>query len=279
MNCRVFYRISNESLNRPRLPGATKERCLDNFVEVFGPNIMLIADNCHEPLLRQLEKRRLKFLETNLGNSKSFLHTLDLACLLPEDTLVYFAEDDYLHLPRAPKLLEEGVSRAEYVTVYDHPDKYGTAYDSGEVAKVFRTENSHWRYTASTTMTFAAKVKTLREDKDVWRKWCDEKFPWPQDHMAFQELQNDKGRRLAVSMPGAACHTDLTYSIETNKDWIDPWATEMMLAKVKKTIFGQWDGEAEDAMVQLCNQDMPKIKLLTLLHQLEIYTLKKKKGG
>jgi hypothetical protein len=279
MNCKVFYRISSESLKRPRLPGATKEVCLDNFLSIFGPNIMVVADNCHVPLLKELEKRKLRFVETNLGNSKSFLHTLDLALRLDDDTLVYFVEDDYLHSQKAPTLLTEGVARADYVTVFDHPDKYGPHYDGGEIRKVYRTPSCHWKHTASTTMTFAAKVKTLKEDRVVWHKWCGPEFPWPQDHQAFQELWVTRGRTLASSIPGAAVHTDLSYSADVGMDTIEPWATDYMIRLVRKNIFSLWDGDADDAMSQMEREGLPPLKHLFLLTQLEEYTRKRKKGG
>ena len=42
------------------------------------------------------------------------------------DTILYFVEDDYLHLPGWLDVLLEGFSipEADYVTLYDHKDKY-----------------------------------------------------------------------------------------------------------------------------------------------------------
>jgi glycosyltransferase involved in cell wall biosynthesis len=117
-----------------------------------------------------MEKMKLKIIESNLGNSGSFVSALELAVKLPPDDMVYFVEDDYIHKADAVKVLAEAIPFADYVTVYDHPDKYGPYYDGGEVSKVFRTKSSHWRFTQSTTMTFAAQVKTLQEDLEYYCK-------------------------------------------------------------------------------------------------------------
>ena len=71
---------------------------------------------------------------------------------------------------------------ADYVTLYDHPDKYmdhdkggPNPYISngGEVTRLVKTDNSHWKLTNSTTMTFASKVNTLKQDRDIWMKHLD----------------------------------------------------------------------------------------------------------
>jgi hypothetical protein len=94
--------------------------------------------------------------------------------------------------------------------VYDHQDKYGPLYDYGEVSKVFKQVGWHWRYTISTTMTFATTVKTLKEDLyTTW--WHYTEGTHPRDHLAFLDLYQ-KGRRLACAIPGLAWHADLMES-------------------------------------------------------------------
>jgi hypothetical protein len=143
--------------------------------------------------------------------------------------VVYFCEDDYLHLQKSPVLLKEGSKRADYVTLYDHPDKYTHFYDGGELSKVIKTPSSHWRYTASTCMTFGTKAGILKEDMEIWKEFTDGDHP--HDHFIFKKLSENKRRRLAVCIPGAACHTDLTFSGRVHHLMIEPWAIEMMIAQ------------------------------------------------
>jgi hypothetical protein len=85
-------------------------------------------------------------------------------------------------------------------------------YNGGEVGKVFKTKHTHWKHTASTTMTFATRVKTLKEDMDVWLKHTQTCHP--HDHFAFTELKKSKGRTVACSIPGWSWHADLTESMK-----------------------------------------------------------------
>ena len=125
---RIIYRISDQSFNKPRVPGATKKRCLANFLNIFGgcDNITIIADNCEEslPFIKQADR---PYEETHFGNSKSFIHAVEKALDFKEN-IVYFVEDDYYHRQDAPQLITEGLKVGDYITLYDHPDKYTKIY-------------------------------------------------------------------------------------------------------------------------------------------------------
>ena len=231
---KLYYRISDNSYKKPKLMGATKEVCLKNFLSVFGTDVTVIADKCEESTKEMLHKYFKKIVCTEQGNAGSLIRTIERAIEENDDSeLIYFVEDDYLHLPKAKEVLEEGIARADYVTLYDHPDKYTANYNLGEYSKVIKTKSSHWRYTVSTCMTFAAKVKTLIEDKEIWDKYTSETHP--HDHHIFTDL-GKKGRRLSVAIPGVACHTDLEFSGRIKKILIEPWAIEMMNQELEKKI-------------------------------------------
>jgi len=235
---KLYYRISDKSYEKQKLIGATKKVCLNNFLEVFEEvdtcDIMILCDNCEPETIEMVKATGLIFGIGEEGNAGSLRTALGGALAMCEDDeLVYFCEDDYLHLPNAPTLLEEGIKRADYVTLYDHPDKYSRFYNGGEHSKVIRTPSSHWRYTASTCMTFGVKAKTLREDMETWKKFTSEDHP--HDYHIFTEL-GEKKRRLAVCIPGAACHTDLTFSGTVNYMTIDPWAVQMMIDMIEEEL-------------------------------------------
>jgi hypothetical protein len=244
----LFYRISDKSYVKPKLPGGTKEVCLKNFLSCFAdliftsdvmdkgviPPIIIIADHCTRETFKMVNETGLPVLETQLGNAGSAFHAIELAVNnLDYDEIVYFSEDDYLHQARAVKLIEEGLKMSDYVTLYDHPDKYTKAYDGGEFSKVLRTRSGHWRYTISTCMTFGVKVKTLFEDIDIWKKWTNNNHPY--DHEIFTELRA-KNRSLILPIPGAACHLDMTFSGQANMLMMEDWAIEYLTQELEKTI-------------------------------------------
>ena len=114
--------------------------------------------------------------------------------------------------------MDEGLQYADYVTLYDHPDKYikganPEIVDIGEQTILFKTNGSHWKYTNSTTGTFACKQKTLKEDYDVWIKFYNECSVGWWDYLSFKELRSIKNRKIASSIPGRSSHM---YSAESH---------------------------------------------------------------
>lgn len=229
---RLYYRISDASYSKPKLPGADKESCFWNLLRAFADTvsltstseavIVIVADRCKKKTLDFLRLTPFKLIETDLGNAGSLRYAVEHAVEHSHNAdLVYFCEDDYFHQEDSDKVFREGIEIAEYITLFDHPDKYTKLYDYGEISKVVRTKSRHWRYTVSTCMTFGSRVSTLKSDLEIWRKHTEGAHPY--DHEIFVTLGlND--RRLAVCIPGAACHTDLTFSGRCNEVLVDNWA-------------------------------------------------------
>ena len=192
-NFYVIYRVSDKghNLDRCKLTNATKQHCLMNALEQFGrENFYVIADNCSEELIHFLKSEGLTFEETHLGNSPSFKYAVTQVINTYDDNdIVYLLEDDYLHLPGSKQFIIEGLGIADYVTLYDHPDQYLTYIrkrdnDAAPLNRfglhrwrIFLTEHSHWRETPSTTMTFAARVKTLKQDYKILMNNPDKGIP------------------------------------------------------------------------------------------------------
>ncbi|GBR75897.1 hypothetical protein NO2_0526 [Candidatus Termititenax persephonae] len=196
----VYYRLSDKSHCQTKLAYATKKNCLLNALREFGrDDFYVIADNCQPETIQFIRQLGVNFEETKLGNSGSFAYMLDLIFQRrPADELVYLLEDDYLHRPGSKQVLAEGLKIADYVTLYDHPDKYrdstGNPFEVGgrQKTRLSLTPSAHWRETNSTTMTFACAVKTLYADRKIWRRYL--KTNIPQDFYAFTTLtQNNFG--------------------------------------------------------------------------------------
>lgn len=229
---KIYYRISDGSYNKPKLPGANKKFCFKNFSNQFPNNeTTIIADNVSDSY--DIIKNCPNLVKTQLGNAGSLMHSIKLAIELPENKAIYFVEDDYIHNNNSRQLIYEGLGIADYVTLYDHPDKYTKIYDYGEVSKVVKTTNSHWRYTISTCMTFATTVNTLKEDLSIWQQYTNEFHP--HDHQIFTALR-EKGRSLAVCIPGSAVHTDLTFSGWANQVSIDSWAIDILCKEIEDNL-------------------------------------------
>ena len=245
----VLFRISSKGYPKVKVDALNKYDCLDNLLKIFvGWELICVADNCDEALLEDLKKRPFEALyETSLGNPGSFWRLYEIALsLVGADDVLYFVEDDYWHLPEAPAAIVEGLSHFDYVSVYDHLDKYhlpGRAVNPyakrqkySELTEVVHGNQFIWRTTNSTTMTFALKGKTLREDADIWsmtqHRRGDYDFEiftsltkqallWRKRYLKFLRTKLQfftKPRRyMGVCLPGQALHLELAYITEKDK--------------------------------------------------------------
>jgi glycosyltransferase involved in cell wall biosynthesis len=234
----VFYRLSDKGEDKEKLPGINNKICLDNFLEEFpAEHITVVADNVRDETLKWLETYNFRrLINTNLGNSGSFWLAYNLALKLEEEDYVYFVENDYLHRPKSADLLMEGLEFADYVTLYDHPDKYAEGmnpcvHGGGEDSKVFLTKSSHWKKTNSTTMTFASKVSVLKKDRLIFKLFSVGLFKsgvsilkkigerrFPADYRIFYFLTKFKSRLLISPLPGYSTHGEAKF-VSPLVDW------------------------------------------------------------
>lgn len=217
----AFFRISDSPTPDKC---CQREVCFINFLNVFkGLPITVVADNVSPKTLAFVSQPGVKVVQTNLGNSGSFLASLELAAKA-ETMFAYFCEDDYIHRPEAAQLVVEGLRWSNYITLYDHPDKYIKERGYGEMGRCLKSETWHWRQTISTTCTFGANLGLLRQDMDVIRKHAT--GTTPADHAMWCELAQ-KQRSLTVAIPGAAFNTHRACE-HSGFDWGQIWAFQQM---------------------------------------------------
>jgi hypothetical protein len=222
---KIIYRISDAGYSKVKPDYISNENCLKNFVSVFGnQNLHIIADNCSEDTLKMITKYvHPNSIETvSVGHGAgTFNLALDMALGFDDETIVYFVENDYLHKPGSDKVLIEGLQIGyNYVALYDHPDKYMNGAnpfveDGGEVTRIMLSESCHWKITNSTTMTFAAQVKTLREDESILREYT--KGSYPRDFEMFLALR-EKQHGLITPIPGYSTHGETAW-LSPLTDW------------------------------------------------------------
>jgi hypothetical protein len=225
---RIIYRISDAGYNKVKPEYIGNESCLANATKVFkDADWSVIADNVSEPtenmIRNYVTEDSINLVSVGHG-AGTFNLALDEALTYDDDEIIYFIENDYLHKPESPKVIEEGFELgASFVALYDHPDKYmspergGNPYCQGgaEDTRVYLTDSCHWKITNSTTMTFAAKVSTLKRVEPILRKWTNEKHP--HDFDMFLELRQNN-ELLITPIPGYSTHGETAW-LSPLTDW------------------------------------------------------------
>jgi len=215
---KIYYRTSESGYNKVKLPFVNNENCLKNFCKRFQSHIddiIVIADGIGENTQKIIEQyvNKNNILNVRMGNgAATFNYALDLALKHDDEEIVYFVENDYLHREESEKVLCEAFELGtQFCTLYDHLDKYFDGpnpyvQDGGEETKVFLSKSCHWKFTNSTTMTFAGKVKYLKQFESTFRKYTSTSHP--HDFHMWIEIRN-LGGSLMSPIPGYSTHGDL----------------------------------------------------------------------
>jgi hypothetical protein len=221
---KIIYRISDTGYNKVKPDYIHNENCLKNFCNIFFEHIWdihVIADNVSEATYNMIKKYidPINITKASVGHGAgTFNLALDMALKGKDDEIVYFVENDYIHLNGAPEMLLEGINLgAPYITLYLHPDKfYPPQYggnpevdtDGGYHTKIYRGTTELWGIFNSTTMTFATTVKTLKADENILRKHTVGTHP--NDFHMFLELR-DKGQILVGPLNTYSTHGETAY--------------------------------------------------------------------
>ena len=232
----VYYRLTPADRPDKRPAFFSKKGALLNFLAALravpSARLRVIYDSAerdHE-ILSVLPRTVEIDHQGRLGNSGSIRYAYDLAVRLPGDDLVYFVEDDYLHVPNSLSVLNRAATdlKADYLTLYDHPVRYADEYPWGldlptRHTRILLAADHHWRCQESTCMTFAARVRTLQADREIFLRYTARDVP--EDRELFRRLQGligyERGspfRVLLGPMPSLATHCHESW-LAPARDW------------------------------------------------------------
>jgi hypothetical protein len=235
---KILYRIS-EGGNAKVKPDYVydKQAMFLHFINVFKyHDVYVFADNVSDEFYSFLVENYIpsKTYRLSLGNAKSFVHVVDFAIeKFNDDDKLYFAEDDYIYTPDAPKIIEEGLAITDYCSGYDHPDKYINhteggpnpfIHHGGEDTRVVITKSRHWKYTNSCCLTFAATLRTIKEDYDVF-------YNISADFIIFRTLATTKSRRIASCIPSVSTHGETEW-LAKFVDWDTVYNNSLQLITI-----------------------------------------------
>ncbi len=218
----IFVRhchFSEISAHKKTLPGVTRQKCFENFLKTIqgeAVNVTFLLDTFHPTQEKHFlfSQKQFPIIEISEGTEAgSFLRLLELASSrnFHPDTILYFLEDDYLHKEGWVHVLHEGfTTSADYVTLFDHRDKYFHPLYQDLQSQLFHTPSCHWRTTPSTTNTFALRAKTLARDLSVHQAFS-QGVKISKDHEKFLAL-GARGAKLISSVPGWSTHNEAEFA-------------------------------------------------------------------
>lgn len=220
---KIFVRhcySSDASQHKERFIGFSRKRCYQNLIDTIDTEdvgVTFFLDSARASSNKHFlkEQKRFPVIDIHAGTeSASFLAMLDYVIKqkMDPETLIYFLEDDYLHKTGWLSILREGFSipSIDYVTLYDHKDKYAVAEYPNLRSRIFHTKSCHWRTTPSTTNTYAMRFQTLKRDLAIHRAYSENVFI-TKDHAKFTTLA-EQGAILISSIPGYATHAEPAFA-------------------------------------------------------------------
>lgn len=211
----VFVRhcnYSSASAHKKRMKGFSHLLCHQNFIQTLDERVQ-VTYFLDEAVKKEHFIEKENPIRVVAGTEAlSFLKMIDYVKQQPfsPNTALYFLEDDYIHQKGWIDILIEGFSlQADYLTLYDHNDKY-TSYPKLK-SQIFASASSHWRSTPSTTNTFATRFSTFQ--KDFWvHRFFSLGRKVTADHDKFCFLRRWKKRLLISAMPGWSTHAEPDYA-------------------------------------------------------------------
>tara|TARA_R110000803_G_scaffold112545_2_gene180881 strand:+ start:121 stop:810 length:690 start_codon:yes stop_codon:yes gene_type:complete len=208
MKIHIYYRHASNCTVKNRPSWFSFEKCWVNFLKTIegkdNINLTLALDGNIEDDFTKNYKDQFDLFSTDHGSS--LLSYRDLLkhiqkVKMDKDDLIYFVENDYLHLDSwVSKVLDlfSCYDSLNYVSLYDHNDKYMSIYDN-LVSKIFTSKTHHWRTTPSTCGTFIITRDMFDKDYDIWESAVG-------DHNTFTYLNQERQRYVLTPIPGLSTH-------------------------------------------------------------------------
>lgn len=224
MKINIFVRhckFSANSANKVRPSYFTREGCFRNLLHTVDKDCKInvsfdgtLSGSGH--FLENPEYAEKFTLYEKMGgnDAASFLNAIEYAhsSSIKDGEVIYFVEDDFLHNVGWPSIMREGFHNlaVDYVTLYDHKDKYFFPMYAELMTKLVVTKSTHWQSIPNTTNTYACLAKTFRRDYEIHKRFCDLTRGLTRDFDKFAYL-GELGKSLVNCIPGYSTHCETEF--------------------------------------------------------------------
>jgi len=213
MKIHIYYRHYNVSGSEPRRPEwIDYELCYNNLLSSIPPwssneyslNIVYDGEDSEDNWIDDYSYHKLHLINEG-SDMGSFFKTCEIIKnnneIQPDD-LIYFLENDYIHVDGwLHKIFElfQSYKGLDYVSLYDHKDKYFLPMYDNLVSKILITESHHWRTTPSTCGSFIVSKQVFDQDYDILSTMEG-------DHNKWLWLNQHRNRSVITPIPGLSTH-------------------------------------------------------------------------
>ena len=202
--------VSSNSVGKSRPEWFSREGCFQNLLKTTSKHknikitIMFDGEPNKDHFINKYNSDFYELVKREGGDdARSFLNVVNYVAEqnLPEDDIVYFLEDDYMHTHNWVDTMLEGFNQMslDYLTLYDHSDKYFLPMYENLTSKIFTTSKHHWRTTPSTCGSFIIS-------KDIFEEDFIDHTTIVGDHNKFLQLTQTKNRFVLTPIPGLSTH-------------------------------------------------------------------------
>ena len=210
MKIHIYYRhAASTSPGRFRPSWFSHEACFKNLLKTIQghSNVTLTVAMDGEDPANFIHKYKDKYTLFQINKNSSIeswrvlLEYVKDQPMNPGD-LIYWVENDYLHVDGwvdKVNTLYSSFRGLDYVSLYDHNDKYFLPMYDELVSKVLTTEDHHWRTTPSTCGTYVINRETFDKDYDIQSTHVG-------DHNTFLWLNEHRQRSVLTPIPGLSTH-------------------------------------------------------------------------
>ena len=211
MKLHIFYRHYNiegkGNNNRPNW--FTYEKCYRNLLSSleWGSDdykINIVYDGTEHNWIKSVKYDKLYEINAK-EDMLSFFKTCEIVkadSAIENGDLIYFLENDYMHVDGwLNKVIElfSTYKGLDYVSLYDHNDKYLLPMYDNLVSKIFTSPTHHWRTTPSTCGSFIVTKERFNEDFDILSTMRG-------DHNKWLWLNEHRSRSVITPIPGLSTH-------------------------------------------------------------------------
>ena len=211
MKIHIFYSHYNitgtDYKNRPQW--FNYEKCFINLLETIKDksNIKLnIGMDCtvEDNWIKKYKElyNTYEFIGGNIEIVTKSVYKIIKEYQCNNNDLIYILENDYLHIGGwDEKVIElyKTFNGLNYISLYDHNDKYFAPQYEDLVSKIITTNSHHWRTTPSTCGSYIVPKHIFDDDYEIQTTIIG-------DHNKHIYLNEYKGRFILTPLPGLSTH-------------------------------------------------------------------------